>query len=335
MEGSHAYGTSTPESDVDMRGIFCADPINLLTPFFPVKEIELNDEEDTKFYELSHFMKLLVDQNPNIVQILWVRNSDVVETSPAYELLRSEREKLLSSKIAFTTSGYAHAQLKRIKGHNKWIMTPMPEQKPMQSEFISLVQWFGNLKILPSTFDIRDYDNNHMAVSYGNDLYGLYRESGKTLFDSRGVIKSNFEGSRDLLPLPRAVFRFNRQQYIESTEKHKNYWNWKENRNEKRSKLEEEFGFDTKHAMHLVRLMRMGYEALTTGQINVYRNDAKELLDIRNGSMTYEEILEYAEMMDNKIKSEYNKTNLRKRVDLKDASRLIMEVQQLVWNPEK
>ena len=38
--GSKAYGTSLPTSDTDFRGIFVADPINVRTPFFPVREVE-------------------------------------------------------------------------------------------------------------------------------------------------------------------------------------------------------------------------------------------------------------------------------------------------------
>src|SRR5579875_1443529 len=36
-------------------------------------------------------------------------------------------------------------------------------------------------------------------------------------------------------------------------------------------------GYDTKNAMHLVRLYRMGYEILTEGVVRVRRPDAKEL----------------------------------------------------------
>lgn len=119
--GSHAYGTALPTSDVDFRGIFVADPVNILTPFFPVREAVDSDEEDTKFYELAHFMKLCLDCNPNIVETLWVDHDDIVHRTPAYDYLRAYRTRLLSSKAAFTFSGYAVSQLKRIKGHNKWL----------------------------------------------------------------------------------------------------------------------------------------------------------------------------------------------------------------------
>ena len=90
---------------------------------------------------------------------------------------------------------------------------------------------------------------------------------------------------------------------------------------------------DFKHAMHLVRLLRMGVEALRDEEIVVKRPDAKELLEIRDGAWTYEEIVEYAEKMDKEVHEVwYKKTNLRKRPDLKFAASLLMDVQDSIWN---
>jgi len=119
--GSLAYGTNLPTSDVDFRGVFCADPVNVRTPFFTVRECEDVAEEDTKLYELAHFMKLCVECNPNIVETLYVDDSDITFRTPAYDLLREHRHKLLSSKIAFTTSGYAISQLSRMKNAKKHV----------------------------------------------------------------------------------------------------------------------------------------------------------------------------------------------------------------------
>ena len=89
---------------------------------------------------------------------------------------------------------------------------------------------------------------------------------------------------------------------------------------------------DFKHAMHLVRLLRMGVEALEDGIINVRRADAEELLSIRNGAWTYEEVVEYAEEMDNKVRNVlYPTTQLRKKPDVKMAAGLIMQIQDLTW----
>jgi hypothetical protein len=110
-------------------------------------------------------------------------------------------------------------------------------------------------------------------------------------------------------------------------------WEWKKNRNEVRAKLEEHYSFDTKHAMHLVRLMRMGVEILTTGEVLVKRPDAEELLAIRNGAWSYDQIIEYAEYMDNEVREVwYNKTSLPKKPNVKLATKVLIEVQDMCWN---
>jgi predicted nucleotidyltransferase len=56
-----------------------------------------------------------------------------------------------------------------------------------------------------------------------------------------------------------------------------------------------------KHAMHLVRLLRMGMEILRGEGVQVFRPDREELLEIRNGAWTYEQLVDYAYMMDTKL----------------------------------
>ena len=335
LAGSLAYGTNLPTSDVDYRGVFCADPVNVRTPFFVVREVEDGEEEDTKLYELAHFMKLCLDCNPNIIETLWVDDEDITFRTPAYDLLRENRHALLSSKIAFTTSGYALAQLKRIKGHNKWINNPQPEEKPQQYKYVTLVQWFGDEKLLARDFSLLFYCEYHQLVPYGGTTFGLYRcdELKQRTFNPDGSLNTQYDGERENLPPPLAVVRFLKEEWKADCERWKNYWTWKKNRNESRSELEELHGYDTKHAMHLVRLLRMGKEALRDEELFVKRPDAEELLEIRNGSMTYEEVVAYAESMDKEVREVwYKKTKLRKKPDIHLAASLLMDAQDLVWN---
>ena len=329
--GSISYGTNLPTSDVDFRGIFCGDPVNILTPFYVIRECDDATEEDTKLYELSHFFKLCLDCNPNIVETLWVDDSDITFRTDAYDFIREHRMDFLSSKIAFTTSGYALAQLKRIKGHNKWINNPQPEFSPTPKEHVSLVQYFGEDKMLK--FYIDEWNDDHELIPYGGDVFGVVEAKGRKLFDRFGKLNTDWKGSREDLPPVVMIVKFNKEVFKEMKEKHTNYWTWKNNRNESRSELEEQHGYDTKHAMHLVRLLRMGQEALETGQIIVKRPDAEELLAIRHGSMTYEEILEYATDMDDAIRNKlYKTTDLPKKPDLKKVAQLLMDTQFKVWD---
>lgn len=330
--GSHAYGTALPTSDVDFRGIFVAPSICIRTPFYPIREQTDTREEDTKYFELNRFMKLALDCNPNVVELLWTDTRDIVATSPGYELLRKHAGDLLSSKIAFTTSGYALSQLKRIKGHNKWINNAQPVERPQQVDFMSLVHNFTGERMFKVT--LRDYQHGHRLVPFSGDTYGVYKVDGYSLFNKdTGNLNDDYQGDSHDLGTPLFIVKFNRSVYVTAKETWENYWTWKKNRNEKRSELEEKFGYDTKHAMHLVRLLRMGAEALETGKLNVRRPDAEELLAIRNGAWTYEEVVGYAEMMDNHVRTNlYTKTSLPKKPNIKLAAELVMAVQDTMWN---
>ncbi len=67
----------------------------------------------------------------------------------------------------------------------------------------------------------------------------------------------------------------------------------------KKIKTQGEPGFlmpaNLKDAMHLVRLLKMGEEVLLTGKLNVFRPDAAELLKIRAGLVSYNEIIDFAQ----------------------------------------
>lgn len=331
--GSHAYSTNIATSDEDYRGIFVADPINVRTEFFPIREVEDTTEIDTKFYELSHFMKLCLDQNPNIVESLWTADEDIIFRTPAYDLLRDVRHELLSSKIAFTYSGYAIAQLKRIRGHNKWLNQPQHEKQPLPCDYLSVVQWLGPDKKLK--VNLNNFLIAHRLIPFGNDMYGVVQAQGHNMWNpDTGNLNDNFDGNRDEFNNTYLMLvKWNRDEFKMALEKWQQYWTWKKNRNVIRSELEEKFSYDTKHAMHLVRLLRTCKEALVTGEILVKRPDAQELLAIRNGAWTYDELISYAESTDKEIREVlYPNTKLRKTPDVHLAAELVMQVQDMVWS---
>jgi hypothetical protein len=329
--GSIAYGTNIATSDTDYRGIFVGDPVNIRTPFYKIDECKDTSEEDTVIYELSQFMKLACDCNPNIVESLWVDMENVVVATPAYYYLRELAPKLLSSKIAFTTAGYAFQQLKRLKGHSKWINNPQPIDPPKQCDYLSLVHNFTTTKALK--IDIPSRNKNNRLVPYSGNTFGIYPMIGYQLFnEDTGNLNTEYDADIHTLGTPLFLVKFNKNEYDRDKEVWTNYWTWKRNRNVKRNELEEKYGYDSKHAMHLVRLLRMGAEALTTGELVVKRPDAEELLAIRNGAWSYDELIKYAESMDKHVREVlYKTTKLPKTADLKLAAKAIMDIQDMMW----
>lgn len=249
--GSIAYGTNLPTSDVDIRGIYCAEPKSILTPFFVDREMTLIDEEDGKLYELTNYMKLFVDMNPNIIELMFVDRSDILQTSDVYEYLREQAPKLLSSKVAFTFSGYAMAQLKRIKGHNKWINNPQPKEQPTQKEFMRLTHsWMDDNLTKHKDFQKMLDDLNKLCVflPMGDNIYGVIgTHDNAGLFNSDGSIrKVPYEqfSDEDKKRKPILIVKYLADDHKQAKEKHKNYWTWVENRNPLRHELEEKYGYD-------------------------------------------------------------------------------------------
>lgn len=84
------------------------------------------------------------------------------------------------------------------------------------------------------------------------------------------------------------------KEYKAAHKKWLHYQRWRRERNPARAALEAAHGYDTKHAMHLCRLLTMGEEILTGQGVIVRRPDAAWLRSIREGALSYEELLTWA-----------------------------------------
>ena len=97
-------------------------------------------------------------------------------------------------------------------------------------------------------------------------------------------------------------------------------------RNPVRPELERRYGYDTKHAMHLVRLMRMGLEVLQHGELRVRRSDAEELRAIRDGALSFDALLETAAALEERMRQAVNESALPLDVDHAEVDRLAIEL---------
>jgi len=84
---------------------------------------------------------------------------------------------------------------------------------------------------------------------------------------------------------------------------------------EKRKKLVDKFGYDTKNAAHLIRLLRMGIEFLKDGELYVERFDAGELLSIKRGEWALEAVNKEAERLFGLIDKAYVESLLPKEAN--------------------
>ena len=103
---------------------------------------------------------------------------------------------------------------------------------------------------------------------------------------------------------------------------------WKKERNPARAELEQRYGYDTKHAMHLCRLLKMGEEILTTGQVQVRRPDADWLRQVRQGHYPYEELLAWARSREAGLKTLRDTSPLPEQPDHQAAEQLLIDILQ-------
>ena len=99
-----------------------------------------------------------------------------------------------------------------------------------------------------------------------------------------------------------------------------------------RADLVEKHGYDTKYAMHLIRLLGEGKELIESGHITLPRPNAKELIAIRHGKYKLREIAEMARQLEAEAMEAQKRSPLPEKVDRSEISRRVASVYQKKWN---
>lgn len=94
----------------------------------------------------------------------------------------------------------------------------------------------------------------------------------------------------------------------------------------KRKSLVDRFGYDTKNAAHLIRLLRMGIEFLVEGKLFVLRQDAQDLIEIKSGKYELEQIKQMAGDLFVKAQDAYIHSPLPPEPNRKAINELLTEI---------
>ena len=330
--GSHAYGTNIATSDEDFRGV-AIPPKEFFFGFQSRFEQAESKVPDLTIFDLRKFMMLAADCNPNVIEMLFVDPSDMLVVTSAGEKLLVARRAFLSLKAKHTYSGYAIQQLRRIRTHYRWIRHP-PKSPPTRGEFglpertvipadqLAAAQSAIDKKLAHWNLDSLDTVDPATRIMLQNKMADSLAEMSISLDDSwKGAARTLGYDENFLLLLDRE------RQYGARKKEWEQFVNWKATRNPARAALEAKHGFDCKHGMHLVRLMRMCREILTTGEVIVKRPDREELIAIRDGAWDYDRLVEWAEREDVELEAlAKTSTILPKTPDRKALDRLCVEL---------
>lgn len=102
--GSHAYGTNVEGSDVDIRGAAGSPEILGFNRFEQV----INNQTDTVIYAINKFVNLLVQCNPNVIELLGNDPKLYVNMTPEGQMLLDNKELFLTRRIAYSYGGFAN-----------------------------------------------------------------------------------------------------------------------------------------------------------------------------------------------------------------------------------
>lgn len=328
ITGSRLYGTNTELSDTDIRGVFIPSEEYFYGFLNRIEQIKDN-ETDTEFYDIRKFLVLTLDNNPNIIEFLFIPDKFILHKTKEWDDIVSNRSYFVSKKCRHTFFGYANSQLKRIQRHRSWLLNP-PKKHPQRSDYglpgnksLLSKDQIGAFNTLVSLYlkqigkhhklavELEEMEENVSYISVVQNLVNIdYNAVSKIMKISDNMIEA-----------------LDREKAYANAIAHWNaYQNWKKNRNPKRAKFEKKFGYDTKHAAHLLRLITECKELLTTKRLTFPRPDSDFLLSVRNGSMTYDELLDYISGFESDIDEIDDKSELPKQPNRKAIDNLCIQM---------
>lgn len=125
IRGSHAYGTNTKDSDIDIGGVFICPEETLYELRSEYVEQVSGDKNDTVYYELGRWVELLMKSNPTALESLFIPEDCIIgEIHPAVKYILQHRDMFITKQCFKPLLGYAYGQIEKAKGLNKKINIP-------------------------------------------------------------------------------------------------------------------------------------------------------------------------------------------------------------------
>lgn len=165
---------------------------------------------------------------------------------------------------------------------------------------------------------------------FTDTVFYIYKnEKYKGIFSPDGNIKSveidSINLDEDDLY---CILKVNRTEYEIACKKYEQLWNWKINRNKERGKIEDLVGYDTKHASHLFRLLLKANEILKTKTYNPVLTESEKIIinNIKQGKLSYEEMLKQANELNNNLEELYKITELQNEPKRNKINELLLSI---------
>lgn len=349
--GSQSYGLATETSDIDYKSIYIQSDEDILSNNY-IPQVDIN--KDDVAYELRRFLELVSTGNPNVLELLFLPERCILQTSKEYEYLRKNRAQFLTKICYYTYSGYAKTQLGKASGLNKkynW------EKDKTVRKYI---QDFSKIIDRQSgkTTNLKDWlvENGYTQEQIGlahiegfRDCYRLYTDDIKWATDNHRFDKivetRNYKGFGDINSNePRkseieqyrindwkGIVYWNRESYSTHCKEYREYEDWLKNRNENRVATNKKHGqqLDGKNLLHLVRLIMTAQEIPTEKTINVDRTENRDyLLSIKKGEIDLKQVIEEWTQKTLDLEQMYKDSDLPEKVSIEATKELELKIRK-------
>lgn len=275
VHGSHLYGTNTPASDMDFKGVHLpsGNAIILQRPE-EVRELGFVSKDGTKntadavdyqSYSLQKFLKMLAVGDTVATEILFAPPEMMVEVDPLWMEIRADAVNLLNRQ-ARGFVGYCQRQAAKygIKGSRMAAVKKLVDllQRAENNRGVGGDATLGRIEDLLRVFaDGEEHASmENIPSPNGSDLWHIVCCDRK-------------------MPMTAAI--------KEATKVYTKVW---ENYGERARAAMTNNGIDWKAVSHAVRVARQALELLRTKTITFPRPDAAELLEIKLGKRPYSEV---------------------------------------------
>ena len=372
IRGSHAYGTNIPTSDTDYSGVFVqnldsilgmsyVDQINddkndiviyelrrfleLLAKNNPTVLELLNTPEDCVVYKHPLFDKILENKDNLLTKIC--ANSFGGYAKEQISKAKGQNKKQNWEKDKVTRKDVLDFCYV-IEGEKSIPWKVWNEDFQYDEKFIGIVNVPNARDIYAVYFD----EIAHMCFS--ESVPENVRESAKYLrkeselsmgFGYKGLVKTG-EGATSaesnqlrLSSIPKGetpicIITYNKDGYTQHCNDYKSYQTWLDQRNEQRWVDVESHGqkIDGKNMMHCRRLMDMAREIAEGKGIVVRRPNAQELIDIRQGKVDLQTLIDHVESEIKEIDLLYKNSTLPDKVDMNLVEQILINIRKEIYN---
>lgn len=275
IAGSHLFGTNTPQSDQDFKGVFIpsADQIILGNYSDTVSKTtgdsgskNTKDDIDTELYSLKKFFAMLENGDTAAIELLFTPSQFVIEKTPEWDEIIAVRDKLVSKKIN-AMIGYARQQANKygIKGSrmgelNRAVEILKDAAKEHEFSRPKLKHSWEQLAVRFDGFRFVNFITLHPTS-----------ESSKPAID---ILGKRFDEDTPFEVITKCL-----------SDEYKKY-------GQRAREAKANNGIDWKALSHAMRCMYQGQELLTTGKVTLPHTGANltRLKQIKSGEVDYKDL---------------------------------------------